>query len=98
MKKETLREANEDVDKVCIELQKTPDNTGGKTTRGFSFIQHKTFCALNYAQDFGNRVKESLKRITNSKWAKAKHEKSNCLMSNTFMPLLALSTIFLPSV
>ena len=24
------------------------------------FIQHKTFSALNYAQDFRNRVKESL--------------------------------------
>ena len=29
-------------------------------------IQHKTFSALNYAQDFGNRVMESLKRTTNS--------------------------------
>ena len=28
-------------------------------------IQHKTFSALNYAQDFGNRVMESLKRTTN---------------------------------
>ena len=26
------------------------------------------------------------------------HEKSNCSMSNTFMPLLALSTMSLPSV
>ena len=32
-------------------------------------VQHKTFSALNYAQDFGNRVKESLKRTTNSKCA-----------------------------
>ena len=28
------------------------------------FIQHKTFSALNYAQDFGNRMMESLKRTT----------------------------------
>ena len=36
MKKVTLRDANEDVDKVCIEVQKTSDNAGGKPTRGFS--------------------------------------------------------------
>ena len=35
-KKVTLRDANEDVDKVCIEVQKTSDNAGGKPTRGFS--------------------------------------------------------------
>ena len=35
-KKITLRDANEDVDKVCIEGQKTSDNAGGKPTRGFS--------------------------------------------------------------
>ena len=35
-KKETLRDAKEDVDKVCIEEQKTSDNTGGNPTRGFS--------------------------------------------------------------
>ena len=32
----TLRDANEDVDKVCIEVQKTSNNAGGKPTRGFS--------------------------------------------------------------
>ena len=61
----TLRDANEDVDKVCIEVQKTSNNAGGKPTRGSHIIQHKTFSALNYAQDFGNRVMESLKRTTN---------------------------------
>ena len=30
------------------------------------FIQRQTFTALNYAQNFGNRMKESLKRTTNS--------------------------------
>ena len=40
----------------------------GTKTRGFS-LQNKTFSALNYAQDFGTTVKESLKRTTNSKWA-----------------------------
>ena len=45
------------------------------------FTQHKTFSALNYAQDFGNRVKEPLKRTTNLKWATL----TNCPMSNTFM-------------
>ena len=39
-------------------------------------------------------MKESLKRTTNSKWATF----TNCPMSNTFMPLLALSTMSLPSV
>lgn len=28
-------DAKEDVDKVCIEIQKTSDNAGGKSTRGF---------------------------------------------------------------
>ena len=57
-------------------------------------IQQKTFSALGYAQDFGNRVKGSLKRTTSSTFT----EMSNCPMPNTFMPLLALSTITLPSV
>ena len=47
--------------------KKTSDNAGGKPTRDFS-LQHKTFSALNYAEDFGNTVKESLKRTRNSKW------------------------------
>ena len=51
----------EDVDKVCIEVQKTSDKTGGKPTRGFS-LQRKTFSALNYAQDFGTTMKESLQK------------------------------------
>ena len=43
-------------------------NAGGKPARGFS-LQHKTFSALNYAQDFGTTVKQSLKRTASSKWA-----------------------------
>ena len=35
-KKVTLRDANEGVDKVCIEVQKSSDNAGGKPIRGFS--------------------------------------------------------------
>ena len=65
--KVTLRDAKEDVDKVCIEVQKTFDNAGGKPTRDSS-LQHITFSALNYAQDLGTTVKESLKRSRNSKW------------------------------
>ena len=57
-------------------------------------IQHKTFSALSYAQDFGNRVKESVKRTTSSTFT----EMSNCPMPNAFIPLLALSTMSLPSV
>ena len=35
-RKVILRDANGDVDKVCIEVQKTSCNAGGKPTRGFS--------------------------------------------------------------
>ena len=49
-KKVTLRDEKKDVDKICIEVQKTSDNAGGKPTRGFS-LQHKTFSALHYAQE-----------------------------------------------
>ena len=31
-----MRDANEDVDEVCIEVQKSYDNAGGKPTRSFS--------------------------------------------------------------
>ena len=44
--KVTLRDAKVDVDKVCIEVQKTFDNAGGKPRRDFS-LQNKTFSALN---------------------------------------------------
>ena len=54
--------------KSVSRYKKTWNNAGGKPTRGFS-LQHKTFRALNYAQDFGTTVKESRKRTTNSKWA-----------------------------
>ena len=60
-----MRDAQEDVDKIYIEVKKTSDNAGGKPTCGFS-LQHNTFSALNYAQDFGTTVKESLKRTTSS--------------------------------
>ena len=66
-KKVTLRDAKEDVDKICIEVQTTSDNAGGQPTRDFS-LQHKTLSALNYAQDFGTTVKESLKKTTSTKW------------------------------
>ena len=48
--------------------KKTSDNAGGKPTYGLS-LQHNTSSALNYAQDFGTTVKESLKRTTSSKKA-----------------------------
>ena len=41
--KVTLRDEKEDVDKICIEVQKTSDNAGGKPARGFT-LQHKNFC------------------------------------------------------
>ena len=91
-KKVTLMDAKEDFDKICIEVQTTSDNAGGQPTWGFS-LQHKTFSALNYAQDFGITVKESLKRTTCEYEVGYTHEKSNCPVSNTFMPLSALSTM-----
>ena len=49
-KKVTLRDAKEDVNKVCIKVQKTSDKAGGThPTPGFS-LQHKAFSALNYAK------------------------------------------------
>ena len=68
-KKVTLRDANEDVDKVCIRYKKPPTTQVENLHAVSHFTEHKTFGALNYAQDFGNRVMESLKRTTNSKWA-----------------------------
>ena len=91
-KKVTLMDAKEDFDKICIEVQTTSDNAGGQPTWGFS-LQHKTFSALNYAQDFGITVKESLKRTTCEYEVGYTHEKSNCPVSNTFMPLSALSAM-----
>ena len=90
----TLRDVNEDVDKGCIRYKKLPTTQVENLHAASHFTQHKTFSALNYAQDFGNRVKESLKRTTNLKWATL----TNCPMSNTFMPLIALSTMSLPLV
>ena len=63
-----------------------------------SHFKHETFSALNYSQDFGTIVKESLKRIT--KWA-AKyftHDRSYYPLPDTSMPLSALSTMALPAV
>ena len=41
--KVTLRDEKEDVDKICIEVQKTSDNAGGKPARDFT-LHHKNFC------------------------------------------------------
>ena len=83
--------------KTYIEVKKTSDNVRGKPTCGFS-PQHNKFSALNYAQDLGTTVKESLKRTTSSKSDTLTKKKSNCPVSNTFMPLSALSTMSLPLV
>ena len=37
-----MRDAKEDVDKVCIDVRETSDNAGGKPTSGIS-LQPKTF-------------------------------------------------------
>ena len=75
---------------VCMEVQNTSDNAGRWKTYSTQFLTsfNTKHLALNYAQAFENRMKESLKKT----------KKSNCPMSNTFMPLLALSTMSLPSV
>ena len=44
--KVTLKDEKVDVDKVCIEVQKTFDSAGGKPRRDFS-LQNKTFSASN---------------------------------------------------
>ena len=155
-KKVTLREAKENVDKVCSLVQRTvasvkerfnlsretsvPEGTVSKKTqdslillrRGMNMLienvssinpsfvdlvelltllttqvenlhavshfKHGIFSALNYSQDFGTIVKESLKRIT--KWA-AKyftHDGSYYHVPDTSMPLSAPSTMALPAV
>ena len=90
-----MRDAKEDVGKIC--KKKTCDNAGGKHTRGFSLI-HKTFSALNYAQDSGTTLTELLKRNDYEFEVGYTDEKSNCPVLNTFMPLSVLSTMSLPSV
>ena len=64
------------------------------------FTQHKTFSALNYAQDFGKQS-EGVAEKNYEFEVGYTPEKSNCPTtptSNTFMSLLALSTMSLPSV
>ena len=64
-KKVTLRDAKEDVDKVCSEVQKTStsDNAGGKLTRGF-LLQHKNI----YCFELRLRLWYPSEGTTNSKW------------------------------
>ena len=73
------------------EAQKTSDNAGGKSTRDLS-LQHKTFSALNYAQDFGTTVKKS----RNSKWATL--TKSRIVPCQLLSCLCQQSQLSLPSV
>ena len=63
--------------------------------RDFS-LQHKTFSALNYAQDFGTTMKESLKRTRNSKWATL--TKSRIVPYQILSWLCQQSKLSLPSV
>ena len=76
--KVTLRDAKVDVDKVCIEVQKTSDKAGGKPRRDF-LVQSKTFSALNQSQDFENTAKEPLKRTRNSKWVTLTKVELSCV-------------------
>ena len=66
-----MRDAEEDVDKIYIEVKKllTPQVENLHAVSHFNTTY--TFNALNYAQDFGTTVKESLKRTTSSKRATA---------------------------
>ena len=64
-----MRDAEEDVDKIYIEVKKIQTTqVENLFTYGFS-LQRDTFSALNYAKDFGTTVKESLTRTSNSKRA-----------------------------
>ena len=54
-KKVILRDANGDVDILPVSRYKKLLTTQVENLHAVShFIQHKTFSALNYAQDFGN--------------------------------------------
>ena len=81
--------------KSVSRYKKTSDNAGGKPTRDFS-LQHKTFSAFNYAQDFGTTVKESLKRTRNSNWATL--TKSRIVPYQILSWLCQQSQLALPSV
>ena len=78
------------------------NNAGGNPTRNFS-LRHKTFSALNYAQDFGPTGKESLKRlkrirprIRNSQATDSR--KVELSLVSSFIPSSELSTMSFPSV
>ena len=55
-----------------------------------------TFSALNYAQNW--KLSRGIAQKNYEFEVGYTHETSNCHMSNTFTPLLALSTMSLPSV
>ena len=58
------------------------------------YFNTKTFSALNYAQGFGAMVKELQIRSE----LQSRKDEYYCPMTNTFMPLSALSTMSPPSV
>ena len=51
-----MRDAKEDVVKVCYEVQKKLLTTQVENLHEVSYYNTKTFSALNYAQDFGTIV------------------------------------------
>ena len=58
------------------------------------YFNTKTFSALNYAQGFGAMVKELQIRSG----LQSRKDEYYCPVTNTFMPLSALSTMSPPSV
>ena len=72
-KKGNIEGREREVDKICIEVQKNFwQRTEAENLHAVShFIQHKTLSSLNYAQDFGNWVKESLKVTPSSYFVRA---------------------------
>ena len=81
--------------KSVSRYKKLSDNAGGKPTRDF-WLQHKTFSAFNYAQDFGTTVKESLKITRNSNWATL--TKSRIVQYQILSRVFQQSQLALPSV
>ena len=81
--------------KSVSRYKKLSDNAGGKPTRDFS-LQHKTFRALNFAQDFGTKMKESLTRTRNSNWATL--TKSRIVQYQILSRVFQQSQLALPSV
>ena len=76
--KVTLRDTEEEADKVCSKVQRTFDNAVGKLPAVPYFNTKTNLSALNYAQDFGTFFFLDFQSGLQS-------GKSNCPMCNTLI-------------